>query len=271
MQLPLYQVDAFTRTPFAGNPAAVCLPSTPLGASLMQAIAAEMNLSETAFPEPADAEGVRRLRWFTPTLEMPLCGHATLATAKTLLERGESAPLRFATLSGELVVDREDDGRLRMDFPAMEAHPAEAPAGLLEALGCSDAKAVGVGPKGQYWLVEVESQSVVAGLDPDFGALNRLDLGGRVGVAITAPGDDPDVDFVSRFFAPWAGVDEDPVTGSAHCMLAPWWGKSLGKDDMRALQISARLGDVEVRLREGRVHLIGHAVVVSSGHLILPE
>lgn len=271
IELPLYQVDAFTQKPFGGNPAAVCLPSTPLDAPLMQAIAAEMNLSETAFPEPADADGVRRLRWFTPTLEMPLCGHATLAAAKALLERGDEAPLRFATLSGELVVDREDDGRLRMDFPAMLAHPAEPPAGLLEALGCSNVTAVGLGPEGQYWLVEVGSQTVVAGLEPDFGALNQIDMSRRVGVAVTAPGDDPEVDFVSRFFAPWAGVDEDPVTGSAHCMLAPWWGKSLGKNDMRALQISARMGDVEVRLRGDRVHLLGHAVIVSSGNLLLPE
>jgi PhzF family phenazine biosynthesis protein len=230
-----------------------------------------MNLSETAFPEPQDSDGTRRLRWFTPALEIPLCGHATLATAHVLFAKGEASPLRFVTRSGELVVHAEDDGRLRMDFPTMPAVPADAPAGLLAALGCDVSSQSAQGPTGQYWLVEVDSQAQVAALAPDFTALGRVALGDRVGVAVTARGDANDIDFVSRFFAPWAGIDEDPVTGSSHCMLAPWWSPKLGKESMNALQISGRLGTLEVRIVGDRVHLVGHAVTVSDGHLVLPD
>lgn len=251
--------------PFAGNPAAVCLPEGPLPAGLMQSIAAEMNLSETAFPEPPNPEGVRRLRWFTPALEVDLCGHATLAAAHVLYERGAAAPLVFETRSGRLTVHREPDGQLRMDFPAVPTEKAAAPAGLLEALGVPAATATARGPAGQYWLVEVEREAQVRALKPDYSALARLDLGGRIGVAVTAPGNE--VDFVSRFFAPWAGIDEDPVTGSAHCMMAPWWAERLGKGTMSARQISPRGGSLEVRALGERVHLVGRAVTVAEGKL----
>lgn len=270
MRIPLYQTDAFTDRPFGGNPAAVCLPEEPLASELMQQIAAEMNLSETAFPEPPGPDGVRRLRWFTPALEIPLCGHATLAAARVLLDTGADAPVRFNTMSGELVVYGEDDGRLRMDFPAMPATPMDAPAGLEAALGCH-AVASARGPAGQYWLVEVASEDEIAALAPDFSALGRVDLGPDwVGVAVTARGNDDDVDFVSRFFAPWAGIDEDPVTGSSHCMLAPWWATKLGKTTMNARQISERLGVLEVRVVGDRIHLVGSAVTVAEGSLVLP-
>jgi len=270
-RIPLYQVDAFTDAAFGGNPAAVCLPDAPLDASLMQAIAREMNLSETAFVEPTDEHGTWRLRWFTPALEVRLCGHATLASAHVLLDTGGPSPIRFTTMSGELVVEAEGDGRLRMDFPAMPAEPMPPPDGLLSALGCEGVVDTARGPVGQYWLVEVSSQRAIAALDPDFEALGRVELKDRVGVAVTAPADDPDVDFVSRFFAPWAGIDEDPVTGSAHCMLAPWWRPKFGKDTMHALQISERLGVVEVRVRGDRIHLVGRAVTMTEGTLILPS
>ena len=262
-----FQADAFTDTPFAGNPAAVCLPAAPLDASLMQSIAKEMNLSETAFPEPPDGEGVRRLRWFTPGLEVDLCGHATLATAAVLFDLGDPSPARFHTRSGLLIVEREADGALRMDFPAMPAEVAPSPPGLLDALGTQDA-ATARGPEGQYWLVRLDSEASVRALQPDFSALAGVDLDGRIGVAVTAPGDA--VDFVSRFFAPWAGIDEDPVTGSAHCMLAPYWAEELGRTTLSAQQVSERGGDLLLEIHGDRVHLIGRAVTVAEGTLRVP-
>ncbi len=266
--IPFFQTDAFTDRPFAGNPAAVCLPETPLEASLMQSIAKEMNLSETAFPEPPGPDGIRRLRWFTPGLEVDLCGHATLATAAVLFELGDPSPVRFRTRSGVLTVEREPDGSLRMDFPLIRAEPAPAPAGLLEALGSARDAETARGPVGQYWMVRAGDQASVEGLRPDFGALGKLDLGGRVGVAVTAPGEA--VDFVSRFFAPWAGIDEDPVTGSAHCMLAPYWGAELGRDRLTARQVSERGGDLRLEIHGDRVHLIGKAVTVVEGSVRIP-
>ena len=267
--LPFYQTDAFADRPFTGNPAAVCLPDTPLDASLMQSIAMEMNLSETAFPEPADRDGVRKLRWFTPGLEVDLCGHATLASAAVLFELGDPSPLRFQTRSGLLTVEREPDGSMRMDFPAMRAEAMAPPAGLLDALGCAPGAPAARGPEGQYWMVRLPDQAAVLALAPDFSALMGLDLDGRVGVAVTAPG--PDSDFVSRFFAPWAGVDEDPVTGSAHCMLGPYWAEELGKDVLEARQISTRGGRLRVEVHDDRVHLIGRAVTVAEGRMRLPD
>ncbi len=266
--IPFYQSDAFTDRPFAGNPAAVCLPETPLEASLMQSIAKEMNLSETAFPEPPGPDGVRRLRWFTPGLEVDLCGHATLATAAVLFELGDPSPLRFRTRSGVLTVEREPDGSLRMDFPLMPADPAAPPAGMVEALGCAPGAETARGPVGQYWMVRVPSQATVEALRPDFSTLGKVDLDGRVGVAVTAPGEE--VDFVSRFFAPWAGIDEDPVTGSAHCMLAPYWAKELDRDRLTARQVSERGGDLLIELHGDRVHLIGRAVTVAEGSVRIP-
>jgi PhzF family phenazine biosynthesis protein len=267
MQIPFFQTDAFTTHPFRGNPAAICLVDHPLDERLMQSIALEMNLSETAFPEPTGPDGTRRLRWFTPTTEVPLCGHATLAAAEVLFAQGEASPIRFSTRSGILTVHREPDGALRMDFPADPPEARPAPQGLLEALGCSGSAVTEVGTK--IWVVAVDSEAAVAALRPDFTALGRVDVGGVMGVSVTAPGED--VDFVSRGFFPWSGVDEDPVTGSAHTTLAPFWASRLGRSEMSARQISARSGDLMVRLVDDRVHLVGHAVTVAEGTLFVPE
>lgn len=266
--IPFYQTDAFTDRAFAGNPAAVCLPDTPIEADLMQSIAKEMNLSETAFLEPAGPDGERGLRWFTPGLEVDLCGHATLASAAVLFDLGDPSPLRFQTRSGLLTVEREPDGSMRMDFPAMPADPMTAPAGLIEGLGCASGTTAAAGPVGQYWMARLVDEAAVLSLEPDFGALARVDLDGRVGVAVTAPG--RDCDFVSRFFAPWAGIDEDPVTGSAHCMLGPYWAAELSMNTLEARQISERGGSMRVEIHGDRVHLIGRAVTVAEGSLRVP-
>ncbi|MDE2805325.1 MAG: PhzF family phenazine biosynthesis protein [Gemmatimonadota bacterium] len=281
--IPYYTVDAFTDTPFGGNPAAVCLEIDDLSDSAMARIAAEMNLSETAFVYAADGGGERRLRWFTPVAEVPLCGHATLASAHVLLrEAGLPQPVRFQSLSGPLVVS-EEDGRLRMDFPANPPSEALMPAGLAEALGIGGGD--GTGPRtassaappatfttsGKVALVVVGTEAEVLSIRPDFGALGRVRLpGGVMGVAVTAPGAEPHVDFVSRFFAPWLGVDEDPVTGVAHTTLTPYWSAVLGKAEMAARQRSARGGELTVRARGDRVELVGQAVTVAAGNMVRP-
>ena len=267
-RIPLTQVDAFTDRAFRGNPAAVCQIEDELPAQLMQSIAQEMNLSETAFVTPPDSEGVRGLRWFTPGLEVDLCGHATLATAHTLYEGGAESPLLFDTRSGRLQVDRLPDGRLQMDFPSMPPSPASPPSELLKALGIGGTPPCGRGPSGQYWMVVLDDEAMVRGLLPDFGRLGEIDLDGRIGVTVTAPGDG--VDFVSRFFGPWAGVEEDPVTGSAHCMLGPYWCDRLGRQEMSAKQVGPRPGELTVRMQGDRALLIGEAVTVMNGTLLLP-
>jgi PhzF family phenazine biosynthesis protein len=265
MGIPLLQIDAFTGRAFAGNPAAVCWLEEPRPAAWMQAVAAEMNLSETAFLEPrADGFG---LRWFTPKVEVDLCGHATLASAHALeiwgkLRAGEAA--RFWTRSGWLTAERRD-GRIELNFPARGVTPAPAPEGLAAALGGVEPRACsrGGGPVGENYLVELASPAAVRAARPDFGALAQLALRS---VAITAAGDVP-YDFTSRFFAPAAGVNEDPVTGSAHTQLGPYWGAKLGKDELLAYQASARGGELRLRLRGERIVLAGEAVTVLRGEL----
>lgn len=263
--VPFYTVDAFTDSPFRGNPAAVCLLSGPLPDETLQRIAAEMNLSETAFVRQPDDDGARGLRWFTPAVEVPLCGHATLASAHVLLEEeGASPPLHFSTASGILVVERDADGALRMDFPADPPEIRRPPPGLLPALGCP--QGVPSLRAGKLWVVRLGSAAEVRKLAPDFGELADIDPGdGVLGVAVTAPGDE--VDFVSRFFAPWAGIDEDPVTGVAHTALGPYWASESGRTALRAKQLSRRGGEVGVRLRGDRVDLIGRAVTVARGRI----
>ncbi len=271
--IPYYTVDAFTDTPFGGNPAAVCLEIDDLSDSAMARIAAEMNLSETAFVYAPDSGGERRLRWFTPVAEVPLCGHATLASAHVLLrEAGLAQPARFQSLSGPLLVS-EEDGRLRMDFPANPPREAPMPAGLSEALGIGggDASRATFTTSGKVALVVVDTEAEVLSIRPDFGALGRVRLpGGVMGVAVTAPGAEPHVDFVSRFFAPWLGVDEDPVTGVAHTTLTPYWSAVLEKAEMAARQRSARGGELTVRARGDRVELVGQAVTVAAGSMVRP-
>lgn len=265
----IHVVDAFTDRPFAGNPAAVCVLSEEgADAGWMQRIAMEMNLSETAFPRPLgdDPDADFELRWFTPRVEVALCGHATLASAHVLYETGAvpaGRPIRFRTLrSGVLTVSR-DGGLLAMDFPACPPDKIEAPDGLAEALGAVPAW---TGRNAQTdILVLLDDPAEVRSLAPDLSALAAVDARG---VCVTAA--DTSYDFVSRFFGPAVGVPEDPVTGSAHCMLAPFWAERLGRTELRAHQASARGGDVGVTLNGDRVVLRGAAVTVIEGELRVP-
>lgn len=263
-------VDAFTDRPFGGNPAGVCPLETPADPEWMQRVAAEMRHSETAFVRPVDeADADYELRWFTPVVEVALCGHATLATAHALYDTGlfpADRPVRFRTLrSGVLTVTRDAGGSLEMDFPARPPEQAPAPEGLAEALGAE------IGWTGRNvendLLVEVADEKTVRGLAPDVAALARIDARGVVPTAVADPG--RDYDFVSRFFAARVleGDGEDPVTGSAHCMLAPFWAGRTGRDELTGYQASARGGRVGTRLRGDRVILTGRAVTVLDGDL----
>jgi PhzF family phenazine biosynthesis protein len=258
--LRLLQVDAFTDTAFKGNPAAVCILDRERDAAWMQDVATEMNLSETAFLlHHADGFG---LRWFTPSVEVALCGHATLASAHALWEeRVLETDARFHTLSGLLTATRAAD-LIELDFPAKAEEKAEAPALLLESLG---AKPTYVGRNQFDYLIEVETEDELRALNPDHARLRTIPVRG---VIVTSRSSDPRFDFVSRFFAPGSGVDEDPVTGSAHCALTPYWAKKLGKTEMTAYQASARGGVVHVRLAGDRVKLGGRAVTILRGELV---
>lgn len=260
MPIELYQVDAFTDEPFRGNPAAVCFPDREDDAWL-QRVAAEMNLSETAFLWP---EGDRyRLRWLTPAVEVDLCGHATLASAHVLFETGRLEPsqaARFMTRSGELTAAKKGDS-IELDFPATPPTPCEPPPGLLAALGIERAPTL----KTRFdYMVVLDGERAVREAKPDFAAMRGL---GVRGVMITARGETgPDI--VSRFFAPGSGIDEDPVTGSAHCALTPYWSERLGKRELVAYQASSRGGTLHVELAGDRVKLRGRAVTVLRGELL---
>jgi PhzF family phenazine biosynthesis protein len=260
MKITQYQVDAFASEVFAGNPAAVCPLAGWLDDAVMQAIAGENNLSETAFFVPT--ERGFHLRWFSPVREVDLCGHATLATAHVLFEHlGYDRPaVAFETRSGELVVERRD-GRLSMDFPATLPGPGFAPDALVAGLGeppvevlCAD-----------DYLVVFADEATIRRLAPDLARLSELDLRG---VCVTAPGEE--VDFVSRFFAPKYGIPEDPVTGSAHCALTPYWAARLGKEELEARQVSARGGALHCRLNGDRVVISGNAVTFLVGEISIP-
>ena len=264
--IPYYHVDAFAQTPFTGNPAGVCPLAAPLPAELMQRIAAENNLAETAFivPRPG-AAAEYDIRWFTPTVEIDLCGHATLASAHVLFNHLHlvGPAITFHSQSGPLRVSREADGRLVLDFPSRPAQPVAAvPAGLAAALGGTPQAVLAA----RDLVAVFASESEVAALQPDFAALGQLDY---TGIIATAPGAG-EVDFVSRFFGPRVGVNEDPVTGSAHSTLIPFWAAELGRPDLRARQISARGGELWCRLREGgRVDIGGYAVTYAVGELLV--
>ena len=261
MPLPIVQVDAFSARPFAGNPAAVCLLPEPRDAAWMQLVARQMNLSETAFLVRREGGGFD-LRWFTPAIEVDLCGHATLGSAHVLWESGHLAAgseARFHTRSGWLSAVQRGDW-IEMDFPAKLATPLEAPAGLAEALGCTP---VYTGRNQFDYLIEEGSEAELRALRPNHAVLKTLPVRGVIVTSRSAG-----FDFVSRFFAPGAGVEEDPVTGSAHCALAPYWGKKLGLNEMRAFQVSERGGEVRVRLEDDRVILGGQAVTVWRGELL---
>jgi PhzF family phenazine biosynthesis protein len=255
-------VDAFTDRPFQGNPAAVLILEKPRDAGWMQNVALEMNLAETAFLTRRN-DGSFDLRWFTPTVEVDLCGHATLASAHVLWEERHLAPgaqARFHTRSGVLTAEHRN-GTIVLDFPATPAVDAEAPEGLATALGV---KPLYVGKSVDY-LVEVESEASVRALKPDFNALRSIR---SRGIIVTARASSPGFDFVSRFFAPASGIDEDPVTGSAHCTLAPFWSARLGKTSFVAYQASPRGGVIQVELKGDRVLLGGQAVTVLRGELV---
>lgn len=257
MKIAYYEVSAFTSHPFGGNPAGVCPLDSWLPDATLQGIAANNNLAETAFfvPRKTDFE----LRWFTPTTEIDLCGHATLAAAFVLFtESGRPAEtIHFHTRSGALAVSLEGD-RLALDFPARPAQPCAAPDALIRGLGANPVEVF----KARDYLAVFASEAEVRALNPDFVTLQTLDC---LGIIVTAPGED--CDFVSRFFAPGAGVNEDPATGSAHCTLIPHWSKHLGKTKLYARQISARGGEFFCDLAGDRVHIAGRAVLYLKGEL----
>jgi predicted PhzF superfamily epimerase YddE/YHI9 len=261
MSLTFYQVDAFTPKPFAGNPAAVCILPEVGDEVWMKNVAREMNLSETAFLVKT-AHGYN-LRWFTPAVEVDLCGHATLASAHVLWEYGYLEPdeeAYFHTRSGILTACRIGDW-IEMDFPAKIEEPADPPSELLLSLGVTP---LYVGRNLFDYIVEVESEEIVRSTQPDFTLLGTLPVRG---VIVTSRSASPDYDFVSRFFAPAAGVNEDPVTGSAHCCLGPFWAKKLARTELTAFQASDRGGEVRLRMIGDRVILAGQAVTVLKGEL----
>jgi PhzF family phenazine biosynthesis protein len=257
MRLAIYHADAFARRRFAGNPAAVMPLDAWLPDETLQAIAAENNLSETAFVV-REGQGWQ-LRWFTPGIEVPLCGHATLATALVMRDRLGlwRGSIAFETRSGTLEVS-EDEDRLVLDFPAQPPRPVAAPAGLAQALGATPSEVL---QEVDLVCVFAEAGQVRA-LEPDFRAIARIDVRS---IVVTAPGDPGDCDFVSRFFAPRGGVDEDPVTGSAHCKLIPYWSRRLGKTRLFARQVSRRGGELWCEDRGARVRIAGHGAIYLEG------
>lgn len=259
--IPIYQADAFTNKLFGGNPAAVCPLNEWLPAPLMQKIAAENNLAETAFfiPQGIDFE----LRWFTPELEIDLCGHATLATAHIIFTQlgYQNDVIHFHTLkAGRLTVTRADD-LYTLDFPSRIAEPTEAPKGLLQALGGSEPVEV---LRSRDYMLVYKTEAEVRALKPDFNALSKIEA---LGIIVTAPGENSD--FVSRFFAPAAGINEDPVTGSAHCNLIPYWADKLKKNDLYAFQVSERIGELWCQLQRDRVLMSGKAVTYLKGEIYI--
>jgi len=259
--LTIIQVDAFTDKPFSGNPAAVCVLDEPRDDEWMQAVAHEMNLSETAFLQKRD--NGYGLRWFTPTTEVELCGHGTLASAHVLWEEGYldlNETARFHTLSGELRANRDGEW-IELDFPSDPVEPFEAPESLEEALA-ADFICAG---RGKFdVLVEVDSEETLRNIEPDFSELEKIPARG---IIVTTRAESSEYDFVSRLFAPRVGVNEDPVTGSAHCTLGPYWREKLGKSEFTAYQASARGGVVRLRVEGARVFIAGKAVTVMKGEL----
>jgi PhzF family phenazine biosynthesis protein len=263
MGIRLIQVDAFTDEAFRGNPAAVCFLSETMDEGWMQSVAREMNLSETAFL--LRGQDGFSLRWFTPAVEVDLCGHATLASAHALWEEGvvpSSEPLRFHTRSGLLTAEKREEA-IELDFPATPETPCASPPGLSRALG---AEPTYIGHSAFDYLVLLRDADAVRHLSPDMGLLKKVSARG---IIVTALSDDSRFDFVSRFFAPAAGIDEDPVTGSAHCCLGPFWQARLEKAAMVAYQASARGGVVRVEVAGERVRIGGHAVTVLRADLLV--
>jgi len=262
MGVQIFQVDAFTEKPFSGNPAAVCILPGPYRPTWMQNVAEEMNLSETAFLYKEE-DGFQ-LRWFTPAVEVDLCGHATLASAHILWETGLLNPqeqAKFYTRSGLLTAEMKE-GQIELNFPANPDEPAIAPPGLFEALGITPQY---VGRSKFDYIIEVDSEESVRNVQPDFTLLKTVPVRG---ISVTSLASSPGYDFVSRFFAPRVGINEDPVTGSVHCTLGPFWSKKLGKNEFIAYQASERGGVLRIRVAGDRVYLGGRAVTILRGELI---
>lgn len=259
-----YHVNSFTDVPFRGNPAGVVILEEEHPSEWMRQVAAETGFSETAFIRRMDKDF--SLRWFTPKVEVDLCGHATLAAAHILFQEGilaKTESAHFQTLSGELTADWQDNW-LYMNFPAYHPHPLDPPQAMLDAVGLKPTACVQ--EPGGRWLWEVGSQQEVVNARPDFTALGELP--GR-GLIVTGRSGEEKYDFISRYFAPWVGINEDPVTGSAHCLLAPYWAKQLGKETFTAFQASSRGGELKVHLRGERVDIFGQAVTVFKGSLLV--
>jgi PhzF family phenazine biosynthesis protein len=274
--IPIYQVDAFTDENFSGNPAAVCILPYKIEDEIMQYIAFEMNLSETAFllnisEKPIKKSEVFSLRWFTPEVEVPLCGHATLATAKVLFSDVgiKSRKITFKTLSGDLNIKKEKDGIL-LNFPSGEPEPIDPIKRILEVLRVKNAENFAYSRKLKEVLIHLDSEEQVKNLNPNFEEMKKIKFKLNIlGIIVTSLGSPP-YDFISRFFAPWVGINEDPVTGAAHTVLTPYWAKILNKKEMLAYQVSKRGGKIKVRLSsKNRVDLIGEGVIVLKGELYL--
>jgi len=268
-RIAFLQIDAFAERAFEGNPAAVCPLDDWLPDDVLQAVAGENNLSETAFFVPAgsDEDGDFHLRWFTPTREVDLCGHATLAAGHAILSnlRGRGEAVRFSSRAGMLTVSREG-GMLSLDFPALPPAPVDEDEDRLRAALDSPAREVYMGGERDYLLV-FETAAAIEALAPDFTALKRKFS--PYNFIATAPGED--CDFVSRYFAPAYGIDEDPVTGSAHCVLGPYWSERLGRRELAAKQLSLRGGSLWLRVEDERVHIAGHCVEIIAGEMTIPD
>ena len=274
--IPIYQIDAFTDELFKGNPAAICLISKNYPDTILQKIAAEMNLAETAFLYVPNISEIKkmsrfRLRWFTPQVEVNLCGHATLATSHLLFHilNIDSNSVIYETLSGDLIASKKEDGVI-LDFPMHEPEIIKSFPSLLDALGITTAKVFAYSKGVTDILIELDSKEIVSDLKPNFEQLKQLSLDLEIrGVIVTAIGGE-NYDFISRFFAPWVGINEDPVTGSAHTILAPYWAKKLGKKEMKGYQMSQRGGEITVKILENnRVQLIGKSMLILKGELFV--
>ncbi|UCE43535.1 MAG: PhzF family phenazine biosynthesis isomerase [Candidatus Bathyarchaeota archaeon] len=275
-RIPIYQVDAFTDDAFKGNPAAVCILRDVLNDEAMQKIAAEMNLSETAFVKPLEKKPLQEarsfsLRWFAPKVEVSLCGHATLATAAVLFREVElnAKEIEFRTRGGNLKA-RKDERGICLNFPSDNPMRIDPPKPFLRAIGAQESLDVQYAKKMRFLLIHLPSEKAVHDMSPDFGLMESMGTESEIGGVIVTAESSPPYDFISRFFAPWVGIDEDPVTGAAHTVLGPYWSRRLNRREMKAYQASTRGGVLFVRAKtDDTVDLIGNAVLVLKGKLYL--
>ena len=263
-------VDAFTDAPFRGNPAGVCIVESPLSDATMQCIAQELNHSETAFVHPADENAGFPIRFFSPKMEIPLCGHATLASAKVMATEYGCAEARFITKGKVTLATHEVEGSITMEFPSYDTQPCDVPPALLAALGVGQAENAAYNAETKIVLLEITDTQLLASLRPDFEALYRSHEGIN-GVVVTAATEGGEYDFHSRYFWPWSGGNEDPVTGGTHTFLTRYWATRLGKTRMRSFQSSSRTGFMDLELIDDKLLMTGRAVIVVAGQLMLAE